>query len=149
MVRGERVCAAAGPHASSRGEESSMNMCKLEGCTRRAYVDVKSSRIYEYCGRKHAAEAAAADGRGPLSRPSETCAFPGCDRTVWFDDDVGRVHDFCGIKHAQEAEKVRGRAGEEEGRGRKTERGTERVGGGSEAKDNDICLALRKRTISV
>ena len=123
-----------------RMSEESVNMCKLEGCTRRAYVDVKSSRVYDYCGRKHAAAAAAADGRGPLSRPSETCAFPGCNRTVWFDDDVGRVHDFCGIRHAQEAEKVSARAGEEEGRGRNRERHTER---GWEV------AARGKRTISV
>jgi hypothetical protein len=79
-------------------------LCKLEGCTRRVYVDVKAARVYDYCGRRHAAAALAAEGRGPLGRPSESCAFPGCDRPVWFDEDVGRVHDYCGIKHVQEAE---------------------------------------------
>ena len=38
--------------------------CALQGCTRRAFVDVKTGHVHDYCGRTHAAIALEQQGKG-------------------------------------------------------------------------------------
>ena len=54
---------SAMPAVSSRPQEA-RRVCKLEGCARRAWVDVKTGEEKEYCGRTHAALALEQEGKG-------------------------------------------------------------------------------------
>jgi hypothetical protein len=50
--------------ASSALEQQEQRFCTLQACTRRAFVDVKTGHVHDYCGRTHAAIALEQQGKG-------------------------------------------------------------------------------------
>jgi hypothetical protein len=50
--------------ASPPLEQQEPRYCALHGCTRRAFVDVKTGHVHDYCGRTHAAIALEQQGKG-------------------------------------------------------------------------------------
>ena len=74
-------------------------ICGLPGCSRAVRDN------HDYCGRTHAREALALNGRelkSPEAR-SRTCALSGCGKRVYYDPSDDRLHDYCCRAHAQEA----------------------------------------------
>ena len=57
-----------GPPAESGRSQGVRRVCKLEGCERRAWVDVKTGEEKDYCGRTHAANALEQQGKGARLR---------------------------------------------------------------------------------
>lgn len=81
-------------------------VCRLPGCDRPAFADARTGITHDFCGRTHAQQALASQGR-ELPDPHgicHECALPGCNLPVFFERETGRVHEFCGLSHAQEAQ---------------------------------------------
>ncbi|KAL6056404.1 PARP catalytic domain-containing protein [Balamuthia mandrillaris] len=89
--------------------------CNYPSCTKAVFVDSRSNRVLDYCGRTHAnAHAAmkALPGVPPgfpttTTTGTKTCGLPGCNNAVYVEQGTGKVHNYCGRTHAQKHRALR------------------------------------------
>lgn len=80
--------------------------CKLAGCSRTVYVDERTGRVHDFCGRSHANEAMAnGEGSSPSrgtgggkgapaqEQGSAECSLEGCKELVYRDPVTKVVRD--------------------------------------------------------